>query len=271
MSNRDVLRDIFLDTQQYIANNEELKTIVNKSVAGTFLSDSIPPIPNSTKHCNSGDISVINGRTLVVAREYTNTGRTAVLNFASAVNPGGKCMDGSSAQEESLCRVSTLYNSLNTEFNHTMYYNYHRKLGSKMYTNKIIYTPDVCVFKKDDVFPKEILPREEWYMVDVITCAAPNLIHLGIDTTDEYCWLLDILKTRTRHILHIAEYYNVDNIILGAFGCGVFKNPPELVAKAFQWSLADDIKYSFENIVFAVINDYRGKSNFEAFNRIFGR
>lgn len=83
-------------------------------------------------------------------------------------------MHGSSAQEESLCRCSTLYFCLDTPELMRDFYLSHRQAGNPLYNDDIIYSPDVYVIKTDTSFP-DWMKENDWYKVNVITCAAPNL------------------------------------------------------------------------------------------------
>ncbi len=98
--------------------------------------------------------------------------KTCILNFASATNPGGGVTRGSSAQEECICRSSTLYPCLNTGALWNRFYGPHRKAGNPLYNDDCVYTPDVCVFREDTAIP-ELLQEEHWWNVNVLTCAAP--------------------------------------------------------------------------------------------------
>ena len=132
---------------------------------------------------------VISGRrSMEAANVYAKDGdKVCVINFASATNPGGGVTKGSNAQEECLCRISTLYATLNTKQCWDAFYGPHRALhnpidspvlsatfNKSLYNDDCIYTPNITVFKTDTQEPM-LLPEKDWYQVDVITCAAPNL------------------------------------------------------------------------------------------------
>lgn len=192
------------------------------------------------------------------AKGLNSSSKVAVLNFASYKNPGGKFIDGSIAQEESLCHSSFLYNVL-SNFDKT-FYEYNRKhLNRSLYTNRAIYTPDVIFFKDD-----------RSTACDVITCAAPN-----IGAASKYCRVSrsenqDVLLSRCRFILDIAKSNMVDTLILGAFGCGVFRQNPYTVADTFV-SLLSIYDYNFKRVIFAVPNHGHGIENYKAFcNKVAG-
>ncbi|MBQ8093935.1 MAG: TIGR02452 family protein, partial [Clostridia bacterium] len=184
--------------------------------------------------------------------------RIAVLNFASAVNPGGGVKHGARAQEESLCRCSNLYPVLNQQKNWDRYYKVNRQAGNPHYTDAIMYSPEIRIIKTDDGLYQR-LPEDEFVSTDVITCAAPNLnpyahAEHGFDRnrfmlgSEEQTALH---RSRARHILSVAAAHDVDTLILGAFGCGAFSNDPKAVARAYA-EVLQEYRYSFREIEFAV-------------------
>ena len=90
---------------------------------------------------------------------------------------------------------------------------------NSLYNDDCIYSPRITVLKSDTALPK-LLTENEWYNVDVITCAAPNpnsqYDNIRISDKD----LKELHKKRARRILDIAVSEGEDVIILGAFGCG---------------------------------------------------
>ena len=163
--------------------------------------------------------------------------KVAVLNFASYKNPGGRFLDGSKAQEECLCHESYLYNVLK-EFEDSYYKQNAKMLNKALYTNRALYSPNVEFFRDDKTA-----------MADVITCAAPNYTpgkryHSVTPLENKQA-----LESRIAYVLNIANDNDADTLILGAFGCGVFSQEPEMVAKMFLEKLDN---YSFTKVVFAV-------------------
>ena len=197
-------------------------------------------------------------------------------NFASATNPGGGVTKGSQAQEESICRCTDLYLCLNTQEYLDKFYGEHRKAHDPIYNDDIIYSPGVDVFKTDTKEPA-IMNDKDWYKVDILTCAAPNLRPtpsnvMNPDSGDKAVKLTDdelikILEPRVRKIFDVASFYKNDVLILGAFGCGAFMNPPKLVAKVFNKVMKDYIR-KFEVIEYAVYcRDFETK-NYDAFHKV---
>ena len=273
---RNLLARSFQDALNIINNDEVLTNSVEQTRTHTeILTDWKDMSVELHDNLENYNISVVNGRTLEVASYYARRGyNVTVLNFASATHPGGKVVDGPSAQEESLCRISTLYPCLNTIECMNKFYKPHRialknhMTGTpKWYSDDIIYTPNIMVFRDDTDIPiGKSLHHLQCYDVNVITCAAPNMIQVD---TDIYADELDeVLTKRIIHICETAVCVDTDVLILGAFGCGVFNNPPHIVANAFRKVLSDSKYNRFNLVIFAIVNDGKGRDNFEVFSDI---
>lgn len=148
------------------------------------------------------------------------------------------------------------------------FYNLHKNSNINcLYNNDLIYTPDVVVVKNDDK-DMDALNFEEWYSVDVITCSAPNL--RGQKVEDEL--LFNTHKSRFTRILEVAQANYADNVILGAFGCGAFKNDPYVVAEAAKAAVTEFCNknpLAFKNIEFAVYCASYDMENYKAFAEVF--
>lgn len=265
MTTRDKLVEIFEDTLSMIQENTALKKSVEESIGGTKLyheGDEICDVPvGGVTDC---EVTVTRHRTFEAAQKlrakYPGK-RIAVLNFASATSPGGGVTDGAFAQEECLCRCSTLYPVLNTENLVKNYYRFHRKRSDHYYTDACIYTPNVLVVKSDVEEPKR-LPKKDWVAVDVMTCAAPNLWFDPKALNDE-----DQLKLhlkRGERIVRVAIENKADVLVLGAFGCGAFRNNPVVVAEAYR-QLLEKYKGHFAAVEFAVYCNQHSLANYNAF------
>ena len=219
--------------------------------------------------------------TLLSAERYLNTGKKiAALNFANPVEPGGGVWRGANAQEEYLCRSSNLYKSL-TSKNSEKYYADNNKIRSgnqfnSMFlgTDEVIYSPRVTVLKTVGGYLaqciigyKEIY-ADESFEIDILTCAAPFFSGSGYILPNGD--LKYLLMRRIKNIFEVAIENGVDVLVLGAFGCGAFHNPPEVVASAFRECLLD-LRYvkSFDEIVFAVKRESIPSTNIEVFERLF--
>ena len=182
--------------------------------------------------------------------------KMAVLNFASYKNPGGQFLNGSKAQEECLCHESYLYNVLSKINDYYDWNNQHK--NKALYLNRGLYSPDIA-------FARKVNGSMVAQWCDVITCAAPNktAAQKYMNVTNEEN--TEALRSRIKFVLDIAKNNEVDTLILGAYGCGVFGQDPYEVANIFKEYL-DDCK-CFKTVIFAVPN---GKNyNYEAFMKTF--
>ena len=182
------------------------------------------------------------------------SGKTCVLNFSSYKEPGGMFINGSKAQEECLCHESFLYNVLSKL---TSFYDFNNQHKNKaLYLNRAIYTPDV-IFEHNG----------EKCNCDVLTCAAPNRsAFTKYNTTQKDEDLnLSTLKDRIFFIKKIVEMQNVETLILGAYGCGVFGQDASVVAGLFKEAF---LSTNVKTIVYAVPKGSDVK-NYDAFNKTF--
>ena len=272
------LIEVFEDTQKFYTEAPTLKAVVKKSRENTRLygADEYPELPSDSN--GSGTVRITKHKTFEAAmklrKEYPDK-KIAVLNFASASNPGGGVKNGASAQEECLCRCSTLYATLNTKPMWQGYYDVNRSMHDILHTDACIYSPDIVICKTDVYLPERMTP-EDFVTVDVISCAAPNLrdeptnIHTpetGEEVRIEPQKLYDLHLSRAKHILHVAAANGAEIIVLGAFGCGAFKNDPYIVAKAYQDALKEYAE-RFDVIEFAIYcRDYEAE-NYIAFKEV---
>ena len=270
--------EIFRNTERRYTSDPTLIQAVQQSTNNqVFIAESEDISGSSAYKTEKAKVVVSGKRSLEAAEVYAKQGKkVCVLNFASATNPGGGVVNGSSAQEECICRCTTLFQCLNTDAMWDAFYKPHRKAANPLYNNDCIYTPDVCVFKSDTNFP-EILPKDEWWNVNILTCAAPNLRERPSNAMNPYAGdkavkimsaeLEKLLTKRIRRIFKIAVANGNEVLILGAFGCGAFRNPPEIVAKVFNTVMQEYLCY-LDTIEYAVFHTEREVANYEAFKRI---
>ena len=167
------------------------------------------------------------------------------LNFASAKNPGGGFINGAEAQEESLARTSGLYETLLMAGD---YYTLHRSMTSCLYTDTMIYSPKVPVFRKDK---GELLERP--VLCNFITSPAVNAGVVKRQEPKREGEILPAMDIRTDKMLSLALHQGNEVLILGAWGCGVFKNDPKEIAGLFKKYLHGKYKNKFKRVVFAVL------------------
>ena len=274
---------VFKDTERLVKENAILTEAVRYSTKNQILipeymqvKDMMPAEwSNISELSKQANVLISKKRTYEAAALYKDK-RVCVHNFASATNPGGGVTKGSSAQEECLCRCSTLFFNLNTADMWAGFYSPHRASQNPIHNDDCIYTPKVTVFKTDTSEPK-LMAETDWYQVNVVTCAAPNLRLMpsnamnngdGIKRaklSDSELYALHV--KRLSRILDVAVAGGNEVVILGAFGCGAFENKPEVVAKASK-DVIDKYRNSFEVIEFAIYCSPRDEQNFSIFKSV---
>lgn len=231
------LRAVFQETRELsltaFADETEL------AQCQTLVYDRIP----KQKHRKKGiPVEIVHGGTVEVGYKYANQYRTAILNFADAITPGGLVLVGGTTQEENICRCSNLYEALTIGECMKDYYRANAKTKGSVYLDKVIYSADVTIFR-DDVSYKLIEPKK----LDVITCPAPSAFFKDDKVA------LKIYKNRIRNIVNSAILNDADCLVLGAWGCGAFCQDPKLISKAFV-EVLNELSGGFKKIVFAFRN-----------------
>ena len=181
------------------------------------------------------------------------------LNMASSMSRGGGVVNGSVAQEECLCRRSNLYLSLEA-------------VDYPIPVFGGIYSPGVNIYK--DRENNELPDIIKTNVISVSAVNRPTLMEDGLHVERRY---LGMIKAKIRAILRIAKIHNHTKLVLGAFGCGAYKNPAGHIAELFAKVLSEkEFKNSFEEICFAIIEDLNSKrlnnrqGNLIPFARVFG-
>lgn len=178
--------------------------------------------------------------------------KICLLNFASFKHAGGGFIRGSMAQEESLCHDSILYNVLsNKKFEDEFYSKNLSRLNNSLYTSDLIYTPNVLFTSCNKCS-------------DVITCAAPNYGAYSKHNLPNKDYESAVVS-RIDHVLFSAYIEGVKVLILGAFGCGVFGNDPDYIAKVMHDLLETKYKGVFSKVVFAIPDN----KNYGAFKKYY--
>ena len=190
-----------------------------------------------------------------------------VLNLANPENPGGGVRGGAKAQEEDLCRKSSLLLSLESR-NAALYYGYNRSLATYMGSDAVVIHPQVEILKDED---GNLL--EESVIVAVMTCAAP-MLRYGLNGMMQSQYEAMMLQ-RITGMLKVAAYFGYQHLVLGAFGCGAFRNDAHVVSDLFYKALKDfdydgmKEKDMFNRIDFAVMDHSEDQYNFREFSRNF--
>ncbi|KAJ7105681.1 hypothetical protein C8R44DRAFT_806650 [Mycena epipterygia] len=205
-------------------------------------------------------IEIVETSTLDAARTAALKGHKrpiGVLNFASAEQPGGGFINGSSAQEESIARSSTLYASLMTP-TAQQFYTLHSANGEGgFYTHAMVYSPHVVVFRADDgawVPPMEIdVVTSPAVHAGLVRKRASSSSHMSVEAE-----ITRVMRERMARILFLFERREVRNLILGSFGTGVFQNDVDTVAEIWAELLCGSsarFGHSFHYVALAVIDN----------------
>lgn len=226
-------------------------------------------------------VVVESGDCLKVAERLVREGfNPALLNFASAGHPGGGVETGARAQEETICRRSTLTRSIysfDAGYAHRYGYELHKGDGYPISSSldfSAIYSPRVTVFREEG--PDYTL-MEHPFQVGIITNAALNMngrfpIRLTPDghIPDEG---KAITLNKIRTIFRIGMIKGHDSMVLGAFGCGAFRTPPREMAQLFREVMQEEeFEDRFRLITFAILSDHNdSRGNFAAFEDVLGK
>lgn len=197
--------------------------------------------------------------------------RVAVLNLASDTSPGGGWLNGAMAQEEALCYRSSLSLSL-----HKRYYPWGPEQG--------VYTRDVVIFRTSTDTGHKLLapdtPASHLPVVSVLSVAAirrPKLSDAQVLGSGEARKVFADREDREwtmkkmRLVLRMAALRGHDRLVLGALGCGAFRNPVEEIAGCWREVLEEDEFAGgwWREMVFAVF-DRKDEGNFGVFETTLG-
>jgi uncharacterized protein (TIGR02452 family) len=230
---------------------EQLNRLLAKEGFGTFDRSLQIEVTSETTQAAAHRLVKVEGCTDLV-----------LLSFASARNPGGGFTNGAKAQEEDLARCSGIYPCLLTQ---PAYYDTNREGESLLYSDHIIYSPNVPWFR---VRNRELL--DDVFLASVITAPAPNAGQALRRDPDCGAAVAATLERRAGMILAIARDNGHRSLLLGAWGCGVFCNDPSMVADIFgRWLEHRSFLGCFDRVVFAVYTSNRNLDTLTAFQTRF--
>ena len=266
------LRGIARDTQQIVAaggyrasdgREVSIAAAVEAARAGTRMAGP-GPVPVPRLPCVDPVVEVTGESSTEATRRLAGA-PVAVLNFASARNPGGGFLNGAQAQEEALCRASALYTCL---LRAPEFYDHHRAHRDPFYSDRVIHSPAVPVFRDDR---GRLL--DEPYTAGFLTAAAPNAGVVLRTAPERAPELPRALAVRAERVLETAAAHGYRRLVLGAWGCGVFRNDPARVAGVFRALLGPGGRFerAFEHVVFGVLDRTPGAVVRGAFEEAFGR
>lgn len=248
---------------QYEGKQIDIRSDLDASVHASFLLTPEQGAALLEKYGSTDSAGKAGGRvenlsTVDAVRKLADEGRNAigVLNFASAKNPGGGFLNGAMAQEESLAASGTLYRTLTA---HEEYYRNNRAQSSMMYTDHAIYSPDV-VFFRDGRFRLIQTPVK----ASVLTLPAVNMGQVLLKGEDS-AEAGRVMRRRMKLALAIFADQGAKNLVLGAYGCGVFRNDPRLVAVWWKELLEEGMGAYFDSIFYAVLDRSKNGECIRAF------
>lgn len=248
--------------------------------------DSRPMIKNSVFYTHKislrshptyeqSEICVENMDCLTAAKKLLEEGyNPAVLNMANRQKPGGGVYNGAGAQEENLFRRTNLFQSMYQFSPYAREYS----LPTSPYQYPLdrnyggVYTPDVVVFRGEEKDGYPLL--NEYYQIGVISVPGMNRPRLEPDGSVAPN-LIEGIKNKIRTILNIGVLHHHDSLVLGALGCGAFRNPPAHIARLFHEVIEQEFKNHFCKICFAIMEDHNSggkahpKGNYLPFYREF--
>ncbi len=229
-----------------------------------FRSEDFPDGFSLSQTTSGTKFEVTDETTLEAAKRVCQQDENAnpfVLNFASAKNPGGGFLGGAQAQEESLARSSALYPCLMANFE---MYQHNRKRNTCFYSDYMIYSPLVPVFRNDD---GSLVTKP--YLVSFLTSPAVNAGVVKQRETEKLDLIELVTKERARKLLWIANQNEHKILILGAWGCGVFQNEPQMIARVFADLLKNEFANCFETVIMAIYDTTSTKRVYNAFVKEF--
>lgn len=256
----------------YFLNGEPIKISTNRDTkyySSEYLKNMqsiFADVFRNIKNDKVGSVSVKNESTVKTIFDIgDNDKKIGVLNFASAYNIGGGFESGAMAQEEALAYCSNLAYIQSEEKEGLQYYKENKKLNYPIYTDGIL--TGTVTFFRDENFNFVKRPIKSL----VITAPAVNVSALR-NKGDLNVSVLDIMYNRMKYILELFVLNKCTDIILGAFGCGVFGNNPYDIAEIWKKLL---YRYGFikcfNSVIFSVLDNSKEKVNINSFKEKFER
>jgi len=219
--------------------------------------------PSAFSQGAEGDVvaEVVERDMLEVANELHSGGyNVAVLNMANAFTPGGGYKSGAGAQEENLHRRSDACRFIAWQRQHY-----------PIPAAGCLLSRNVTVFRGKE---KDGYPYQRPFQITVLSCAACSHPRLTKDLKYHDSETESEMKNKIDAIIAAAMQSKCNALVLSAFGCGAFGNPPEEVARMF-WHALRSAPAPVPRIIFCIINDHNARrhhnpnGNFQPFSHIF--
>lgn len=272
---------IKVDNDDFTSNNSEVVHYDHERFLKSTKNDNIKSeTPAQIYLTNGKSLQSLNAVSAATDKKIDNV---ALLNFANYYVPGGGVIQGCTAQEESLCRMTDLYPHLATKEMKENFYEKHTIFPENMQEwkksgvfNESIYTKGIKQIK-DDYGIGRVGEYVDGPTFNVITAAAPDFRDYALKSaeTEEY---KECMRNSWRMIFATAYMHGDTNLVLGALGCGAFLNDPALVSEAFYDVLAEEgpggkqWMYCFDNIILPIYTSNKSdKNNYDKFKEAYDK
>jgi uncharacterized protein (TIGR02452 family) len=282
---RELRAEIFQGTVRFVKNggyaqNGKRVVIDNKGVTEMAELYDKPLILEPPAKQHETQCAVIGADCLETAELMLKSGlNPCVLNMASHRNPGGGVYGGAGAQEENLFRRTNMFLSLFQFSEFAERYGLPRNAKSYPLDSTCggAYSPRVTVFRGSESNGYFLLQKP--FILSVVSVPAISRPQLSLSNGQYRIanHLTEPTKEKIRTILRIAGKHGHDSLVLGAFGCGAFANPPEHMALLFKEVFGEpEFHGRFGAVVFSIIDDHNSRrshnpnGNILPFAEVFG-
>lgn len=253
---RNIKEDMYVDTEGNVHKLRNNSIIMSKTVDRVDTS--------YIKQLHIPEIEVKNMDSLDSAYELLLEGfrGVTVLNMASWHTPGGGVLKGSRAQEEDICRRTNLLYAIgegSKVVSNILGINYSKGLYP-INPLESIYCENVTVFRESNTYEYMDNP----FNCNIITCAAiqnPVLVDGKLSEKDR-----ELTKTKIKNIIFDS---GGNALVLGAFGCGAYHNPPKEIAELFKKVIEEGVPFYIKKIVFAILDKKTTDGNLKPFQDVF--
>ena len=242
-------------------NEEWMKsgTLPPAPTTEAFQCPAVPAVEVAQLRYDVTEVCVANANKLTAA---LTVGNAIALNFANATSPGGGYLRGARAQEEDLCR---LLPQLHPSLKNCRAYPIQPDVALVTHSLLAVRHPGTYERLSEPGATTDSVARE----CAMVTSAMP-----GGDRDDPRPgskeWM-ETVRLRIRAVLHVSRLTGFPSIILGAFGCGAFGNPPGAVARIFVEQLqSPEFLGASQRVVFAII-DPQEDGNLKVFRKACAR
>ncbi len=225
----------------------------------------VKTFPLKQKHHFETKYRILNKDTIDLALKLQKEGlNPCVLNMASIFKPGGGWMTGAPAQEEQLFYRSTYDLALTDPKKMDV----NRRWKYPIPTTGGIYTPDVFVFRDNEKNGYTVWDYPDCKYVNFVAVAAlkrPLVVNDMLTDFDA-----KLTKEKIRTMLRISLIHGHTSVLLSAFGCGAYGNPPKHIAQLFKQVFDEmEFKHQFTDVIFGILKTGKNDNNFEIFSRAF--